>query len=83
MTMNNKNIFDRITIVAGVCGGRPTIRGMRITVTDILELLAGGMNEQEILEDYPYLEREDIQASLNFAAKMSSFTYEQTPVSVA
>ena len=80
--MDNQNFLDRITIVPGVCGGRPTIRGMRITVTDILELLAGGMKEQQVLDDYPYLEREDILACLNFAAKMSSFTYEQTPVAV-
>ncbi len=59
----------RITISPGVCGGRPTIRGMRITVADILELLAGGMSHDEILADYPYLEREDLTACLDFAAR--------------
>ena len=61
----------RITISPGVCGGRPTIRGMRITVADILELLAGGMSHDEILADYPYLEREDIASCLDFAARLA------------
>jgi uncharacterized protein (DUF433 family) len=61
----------RITISPGVCGGRPTIRGMRITVADIFELLAGGMSHDEILADYPYLEREDITACLDFAARLA------------
>mgnify|MGYP005725381085 CR=1 FL=1 len=64
---------SRITIVPGVCGGRPTIRGMRITVANVLELLAGGMSHDEILADFPYLEREDIQACLNFAAQLASY----------
>ena len=51
------------------CGGRPCIRGMRIRVKDILELLAAGASETEILESYPYLERQDIQASLEYAAR--------------
>ena len=50
----------RITVVPGLCGGRPTIRGLRITVADVLELLAGGMSHDDIVADYPYLEREDI-----------------------
>jgi uncharacterized protein (DUF433 family) len=54
----------RITIIPGVCGGRPTIRGLRITVADVLDLLAGGMTVEEILTDYPYLEPEDITACL-------------------
>jgi len=65
-----KNLIEeRIKIVPGVCGGRPTIRGMRITVADVLELLAGGMAVDQILEDYPYLEKEDIQACLEYAAQ--------------
>lgn len=59
----------RITVDPAVCGGRPCIRGMRIRVTDILEMLAGGATEQEILADYPYLEPEDLRATLAFAAK--------------
>ncbi len=57
-----------ITIEPGKRGGKPCIRGMRITVTDILEYLAGGMTEEEILADFPDLTAEDIKASLAFAA---------------
>jgi uncharacterized protein (DUF433 family) len=59
---------DRITIEPGKRGGKPCIRGMRITVYDILEYLASGMSELEILHDFPELEPEDIRASLAFAA---------------
>jgi uncharacterized protein (DUF433 family) len=59
---------DIITIEAGKRGGKPCIRGMRITVYDVLEYLASGMSEQEILSDFPYLTKEDILASLSFAA---------------
>jgi uncharacterized protein (DUF433 family) len=60
--------LSRITINDGQCGGRPCIRGMRIRVTDILELLSAGADFEEILEDYPYLEREDILAAIEYAA---------------
>ena len=59
---------DRITINPSQCGGRPCIRGMRIRVKDVLDLIAARVPESEILEDFPYLEAEDIQACLNFAA---------------
>jgi uncharacterized protein (DUF433 family) len=59
---------DVITIEPGKRGGKPTIRGMRITVQDVLEYLAGGMSEDEILADFPELTREDIRACLAFAA---------------
>lgn len=59
---------DRITLEPGKRGGKPCIRGMRITVGDILEYLASGMSTEEILEDFPYLEKDDILASLSFAA---------------
>lgn len=59
---------DVITIEPGKRGGKPTIRGMRITVQDVLEYLAGGMSEEEILADFPELTREDIRACLAFAA---------------
>ena len=59
---------DIITIEAGKRGGKPCIRGMRITVYDVLEYLASGMTQQEILSDFPYLTREDILACLSFAA---------------
>jgi uncharacterized protein (DUF433 family) len=59
---------SRITIEPGKCGGRPCIRGLRIRVTDILSLLGAGASFQEILEDYPDLESDDILAALNYAA---------------
>jgi uncharacterized protein (DUF433 family) len=60
---------SRVTVDPNICGGRPCIRGLRVRVTDVLELLASGTSREEILEDYPYLEAEDIQASLEFAAR--------------
>lgn len=59
---------DIITIEPGKRSGKPCIRGMRITVQDILEYLAGGMTEEEILSDFPELKHEDIRACLAFAA---------------
>ena len=57
-----------ITVEPGKRSGKPCIRGMRITVTDVLEYLAGGMTEDEILADFPYLTRDDIRACLAYAA---------------
>ncbi len=65
------NFLSRITINPAQCGGRPCIRGMRIRVKDLLDLLAAGVSPEEILQDYPYLEKEDIQAVLEFAAAQS------------
>ncbi|MGH7572403.1 MAG: DUF433 domain-containing protein [Gemmatimonadota bacterium] len=59
---------ERITIEPGKRSGKPCIRGLRITVYDILDYLAGGMSEDDILADFPDLEREDIRAALAFAA---------------
>jgi len=59
---------DIITIEAGKRGGKPCIRGLRITVYDVLDYLAGGMNEEAIVADFPDLTREDIRACLAFAA---------------
>lgn len=59
---------DIITVEPGKRGGKPCIRGMRIAVQDVLEYLAGGMSEEEILADFPELTREDIRACLAFAA---------------
>lgn len=67
-------LLARITFNPDQCGGRPCIRGMRIRVIDVLEQLAAGATHDEILEDYPYLEREDISASLLFAAKTMDHT---------
>jgi len=61
--------IDRITIKPDVCGGEPTIRGMRITVSHVLEMLAGGMTPEQVLHDFPYLEKADIDASLEYAAR--------------
>ncbi len=61
--------LHRITFDPSQCGGRPCLRGMRIRVKDVLDMLAAGATETEILESYPYLEREDIQASLEYASR--------------
>jgi len=66
--MSESELLKRITIESGKRGGKPCIRGMRITVYDVLGYLASGMSEDEILADFPDLEREDIRASLAFAA---------------
>jgi uncharacterized protein (DUF433 family) len=62
------NYRDIITLEPGKRGGKPCIRGMRITVYDVLEYLASGMTHQEILQDFPYLTEEDIRACLSYAA---------------
>jgi uncharacterized protein (DUF433 family) len=59
---------DIITIEPGKRGGKPCIRGMRITVQDVLEYLAGGMSQEDILADFPELTQEDIRACIAFAA---------------
>lgn len=58
------DLLDRITVESGKCGGRPCIRGYRFRVTDLLELIAAGASHEEILADYKFLEREDIEAAL-------------------
>ena len=63
--------LDRITVDPAQCAGRPCIRGLRIRVKDVLELLASGATREEILQDYPYLEAEDIVATLEFAARQA------------
>ena len=60
--------IDRITFDPNVMGGKPCIRGMRVTAGTIVGLIASGCTHQEILEDYPYLEAEDIPAALSYAA---------------
>ena len=62
------DVSERITIDPGQRSGQPCIRGMRMTVKDVLEYLASGMSRQDILEDFPYLENEDITACLDYAA---------------
>lgn len=64
-------VHPRITIEPGKLGGKPCIRGLRISVANVLGWLASGMSEQEILDDYPDLEKADFQAVYQFAAAMS------------
>jgi uncharacterized protein (DUF433 family) len=61
----------RITVDPAQCGGRPCLRGLRIRVKDVLDLLAAGASREEILADHPLLEDEDITASLEYAARQS------------
>ncbi|HNX79770.1 MAG TPA: DUF433 domain-containing protein [Prolixibacteraceae bacterium] len=61
-------LSERITLEPGKRSGKPCVRGMRITVSDVLSYLASGMSFEEILADFPYLEKEDILACLSFAA---------------
>ena len=63
------NVLERITINPAQCGGRPCIRGMRIRVIDILDLLAAGLSTQQVLEELPDLEPEDVQAALRYASR--------------
>lgn len=68
--MNYKGI---ITIKAGKRGGQPTIRGMRITVYDVLKMLASGMSEKDILNDFPELTKKDIKAVLSYASEREHY----------
>ena len=68
-------VVERITIDEGICNGKPVIRGKRITVQTILEFLGAGESIDEILRQYPDLEREDITASLEFAAALMNRNY--------
>lgn len=67
-------LLARITLEAGKNGGRPSIRGLRVRVQDVLEMLASGMTEAQILVDFPYLEADDIRASLAYAARQVAGT---------
>lgn len=68
----NQIVKERITLNPNVCKGKPTIRNMRFTVTQMLELLAAGMSYEEVLEDYPFLQIEDIYACLWYAAMVAN-----------
>jgi uncharacterized protein (DUF433 family) len=74
MTPDRDTLLKRITQRPGQCGGRPCIRGMRMRVSDVIDLIAGGMTDAQILADYPYLEPDDIRACLVFAALRVSHT---------
>lgn len=64
-------LLDRITMNPGICHGKPTVRGLRYPVETMLELMASGMTQQEILDDYEDLEQEDLWACLLFAARLT------------
>lgn len=70
------NILSRVTVDPNICNGKPTLRGKRIAVQTILEFLAAGDSQEDILKAYPSLDPDDIKAALEFASKMmnSSFT---------
>ncbi|MCK9362888.1 MAG: DUF433 domain-containing protein [Syntrophales bacterium] len=68
--MEQVNILDRITVNSDVMVGKPTIRGLRITVEQLLKALANGVTNDEILDDYPELEKEDIRAALLYASQL-------------
>jgi len=68
--MEKVNIMDRITAQPGVMVGKPTIRGMRITVEQLLKALANGITADQLLNDYPELEKEDIRAALLYASQL-------------
>jgi uncharacterized protein (DUF433 family) len=67
-SIGGMKLLERITVEPEKCGGRPCIRGMRIRVTDILEMLANGASSEQILHDFPYLEADDIKAALAYGA---------------
>jgi len=63
---NNEELLKRITIVPGLMGGKPTIRAMRFTVLDIIEMIDSGMKNEQILDEHPILEPDDISAAILF-----------------
>jgi len=78
VSLVNLQRLSRITVEQGKCGGRPCIRGQRLRVTDILELLSAGSSFEEILADYKFLEREDILAAIDYAAYQTDHVVLQT-----
>jgi len=69
--MASNPAFDRITVEPGKCGGKPCIRGMRITVRRVLEILATHSDREELFREYPFLEEEDLRQALRYAAATS------------
>jgi uncharacterized protein (DUF433 family) len=78
--MAEEDLLGRISINPNVCFGKPVIRGTRIWVSLLLDLLASGMTEAEVLQRYPRLTREDILAALRFGAMLSRFDTIEVPV---
>ena len=71
---------DRITVSLDVCSGKPVVRGTRITVQTVLEFLAAGDSVEDVLEEYPTLTREDVQACLDFASRVMGHHFSVLPV---
>jgi uncharacterized protein (DUF433 family) len=72
------NLLERITVEPGKCGGRPCIRGERIRLTDILDLLSHGASHEEILQDYSFLEPDDIFAAIAYASRLTDHVVLRT-----
>ena len=80
--MAKDNLLSRISINPNICFGKPCIRGHRIWVSLILDLLAGGATIEELLEEYPGVEREDILACIAYGAEMTRDSYVEIPVEI-
>jgi uncharacterized protein (DUF433 family) len=80
--MKSHPLLERISIDPRVCFGKPTVRGTRIWVSLILDLLAGGMSMGELLEEYPQLTTEDVRAAMAYGAEMSRERYVVLPIEV-
>ena len=78
--MTREELLSRITINPNVCFGKPCIRGHRIWVSLILDLLAGSMTVKEILDDYPFLDETDIRACIAYGAEMARERYVDVPL---
>lgn len=76
-------LLERISIDPNVCFGKPCIRGTRIWVSLLLDFLADGMSIEEVLDEYPHLEREDILAAIAYGAEMSRERFVEIPLSTA
>ncbi len=81
--MTRDELLSRIVIDPNICFGKPTIRGHRIWVSLILDFLASGMTTDEILNDYPGLERADVLACIAYGAEMSRERYFEIPVALS
>lgn len=73
------DLLARITVEPGKCGGRPRVRGKRLRVADVLDLLAAGASYEEVLADYPFLERDDLSACLAHAARRAEHVVLRSP----
>ncbi|MFM5897947.1 MAG: DUF433 domain-containing protein [Dolichospermum sp.] len=78
--MSTNNLLSRISIDPNICFGKPCIKGHRIWISLILDLLAGGETIEEILEEYPSIERDDILACIAYGAEMSRNNYVEIPL---